>query len=158
VPFVRWVRAGFPALMTSHVVYPAYDGRRPATLSPRIARKLLRGELGYRGVLFSDDLEMQAAAGRHPPGRLAVRALEAGCDMLLTCQSTSVARAAMKGVEEALDAGRLDARIVVEAAARIHRLRAVLARLRRSPSTRIGWPAHARLARRLTLPAASRVA
>ena len=158
VPFVRWIRAGFPALMTSHVVYPAYDGRQPATLSPRIARTLLRGELGYRGVLFSDDLEMQAAAGRHPPGRLAVRALEAGCDMLLTCQSMDTARAAMKGVEEALDAGRLDPRFVIEAAARIHRLRAALARLRRSPSTRIGWPAHTRLARRLTPPAASRVA
>ena len=149
VPFVRWIRAGFPALMTSHVVYPAYDPRRPATLSPRISRDLLRRQLGYHGVLFSDDLEMQAAAGRHPPGRLAVRALEAGCDMLLVCQSVETARAAMEGVEQALDAGRLDARVVVEALARIHRLRAALARLRGSTATRLGWPAHARLARRL---------
>ena len=155
VPFVRWIRAGFPAVMTSHVVYPAYDRRRPATLSPRISRDLLRGELGYRGVLFSDDLEMQAAAGRHPPGRLAVRALEAGCDMLLVCQSVDTARAAMLGVEEALDAGRLDAQIVVGALARIHRLRAVLARLRGAPSARLGWPAHARLARSLTPRAAA---
>jgi beta-N-acetylhexosaminidase len=150
IPFVRWIRAGFPALMTSHVVYPAYDGRRPATLSPRISRDLLRKQLGYRGVLFSDDMNMQAAAGRHPPGRLAVRALEAGCDMLLFCQSLDTARAAMRGVEEALEAGRLDGRLVVEALARIHRLRAYLARLRGRESTRLGWPAHGRLARRLT--------
>jgi len=155
VPFVRWIRAGFPAVMTSHVVYPVYDRRRPATLSPRIGRDLLRRELGYRGVLFSDDLEMQAAAGRHPPGRLAVRALEAGCDMLLVCQSVDTARAAMEGVEQALDAGRLDARVVVEALARIQRLRAALTRLRGSPSTRLGWPAHARLARRLAPRAAA---
>lgn len=155
VPFVRWIRAGFPALMTSHVVYPAYDSRRPATLSPRISRELLRGELGYRGVLFSDDLEMQAAAGRHPPGRLAVRALEAGCDVLLVCQSIATARAAMRGVEEALDAGRLDAHIVVESLARIQRLREMAAGLRGEASTRIGWPDHARLARRLTSGAAA---
>jgi beta-N-acetylhexosaminidase len=141
--------------MTSHVVYPAYDARRPATLSPRIARQLLRGTLGFRGVLFSDDLEMQAAAGRHPPGRLAMRALEAGCDMLLVCQSLDTVRAAMKGVEEAIEAGRLDGRRVVEALARIHRLRAVAAGLRGSPSGRFGWPAHARLARRLAVPAAA---
>ena len=155
VPFVRWIRAGFPAVMTSHVVYPAYDARRPATLSPRIARQLLRGTLGFRGVLFSDDLEMQAAAGRHPPGRLAMRALEAGCDMLLVCQSLDTVRAAMKGVEEAIEVGRLDGRRVVEALARIHRLRAFAAGLRGSPSGRFGWPAHARLARRLAVPAAA---
>ena len=155
VPFVRWIRAGFPAVMTSHVVYPSYDARRPATLSPRLARELLRGELGFRGVLFSDDLEMQAAAGRHPPGRLAVRALEAGCDMLLVCQSLDTVRAAMKGVEQAVEAGRLDGRLVVEALARIHRLRAFAAGLRRGPSGRFGWPAHARLARRLAVPAAA---
>jgi len=155
VPFVRWIRAGFPAVMTSHVVYPAYDARRPATLSPRIARDLLRGELGFRGVLFSDDLEMQAAAGRHPPGRLAVRALEAGCDMLLVCQSLDTVRAAMEGVERAVESGKLEGRIVVEALARVHRLRAFVAALRRAPSRRIGWPAHARLARRLAVPAAA---
>ncbi len=155
VPFVRWIRAGFPAVMTSHVVYPAYDARRPATLSPRIARDLLRRELGFRGVLFSDDLEMRAAAGRHPPRRLAVRALEAGCDMLLVCHSLDTVRAAMEGVEQAVEAGRLEGRVVVEALARVHRLRAVVAGLRRAPSTRLRWPAHAQLARRLTVPAAA---
>ena len=155
IPFVRWIRAGFPAVMTSHVVYPAYDARRPATLSPHIARQLLRAGLGFRGVLFSDDLEMQAAAGRHPPGRLAVRALEAGCDMLLVCQSLDTVRAAMEGVEQAVEAGRLDGRLVVEALARINRLRAYAAGLRRGPSGRFGWPAHARLARRLAVPVAA---
>lgn len=154
VPFVRWIRAGFPALMTAHVVYPALDPRRPATLSPRIVRDLLRRRLGFRGVLFSDDMDMQAAAGRHPPGRLAVRALEAGCDMLLFCQSPDRARAAMRGVEEAVATGRLDERLVVEALARIQRLRALHASLTPRRDAGRAWPAHGRLARRLAAAAA----
>src|SRR5579885_1923511 len=67
VPFVRAIRAGLPALMTAHVVYRALDPRRPATFSPTICRRLLRARLGFRGVLFSDDLEMGAVAGRRTP-------------------------------------------------------------------------------------------
>jgi beta-N-acetylhexosaminidase len=152
-PFVRWIRAGFAAVMTAHVVYPALDPRRPATLSPRISTDLLRRRLGFRGVLFSDDLEMRAAARRHPPARLGVRVLEAGCDLLLACQSMDTARAAMRGVEEALAAGRLDARRVREALARVQGLRRVLAAIRRGPRP-VPWAAHARLARRLA-PAAA---
>src|SRR5262245_12244993 len=66
-PFVRAIRAHIPALMTAHVVYAALDPRRPATLSSRICHDLLRRRLGFRGVLFSDDLEMQAVAGRRTP-------------------------------------------------------------------------------------------
>src|SRR5919197_247731 len=109
LPFARAIAAGIPALMTAHVLYPALDPRRPATLSPAICRDLLRRRLGFRGVLFSDDLEMQALAARQTPPRAAVQALQAGCDMLLVCQSLDAARAAMRGVEEAVAAGALAA-------------------------------------------------
>src|SRR5207249_11591975 len=102
VPFARAVAAGIPALMTAHIVYSALDPRRPATLSPAICRDLLRRRLGFRGVLFSDDLEMNAVAARSTPARSAVAALGAGCDMLLVCQSLDAARAAMRGVAEAV--------------------------------------------------------
>src|SRR5579875_3830219 len=101
VPFVRAIRAGLPALMTAHVVYRALDPRRPATFSPTICRRLLRARLGFRGVLFSDDLEMGAVAGRRTPEEAAVAALAAGCDMLLVCRSQAAARRAMLGVEAA---------------------------------------------------------
>jgi len=152
VPFARAVAAGIPALMTAHIVYSALDPRRPATLSPAICRDLLRRRLGFRGVLFSDDLEMNAVAARSTPARSAVAALGAGCDMLLVCQSLDAARAAMRGVEEAVAAGALPAEDLASAVARIAALRR---RLRPEPPRRrtpFGWPAHQRLARRLAAP------
>src|SRR5437867_1261048 len=146
VPFARAARAGIPALMTAHVVYPTLDRRRPATLSRAICTNLLRHRLGFRGVLFSDDLEMNAVAGRTTPGRAAVAALKAGCDMLLVCQSLGAARAAMRGVEDALAQGALAPEAVAAALARIEALR----RRRSAPrAASLGWPAHARLARRI---------
>ncbi len=87
VPF-RGLRAETcAAVMTAHVVYPALDPDRPATLSPRIAHDLLRAELGYDGLLVSDDLEMKAVADRLPIEESAVQAVRAGCDVLLVCSS-----------------------------------------------------------------------
>jgi beta-N-acetylhexosaminidase len=152
-PFARAIAAGIPALMTAHVVYDALDPRRPATLSRRICHDLLRRRLGFRGVLFSDDLDMQAVAGRQKPERSAVGALAAGCDMLLACQSLDAAVRAMLGVERAVERGTLDATALAQSLLRIHGLRRRVARLRggRRPG-RLGWPAHARLARRLAMP------
>ncbi len=146
-PFARAIAAGIPSLMTAHVVYPALDPRRPATLSRAICRDLLRRRLGFRGVLFSDDLEMNAVAARSTPARSAVEALRAGCDMLLVCQSLDAARAAMRGVEEAVERGGLDGADVATKLARIQALRRTLGRAR-PRAARLGWPAHTRLARR----------
>jgi beta-N-acetylhexosaminidase len=149
VPFVRAIAAGIPALMTAHVVYPALDPRRPATLSPVICQDLLRRRLGFRGVLFSDDLEMNAVASRMTPAERAVRALLAGCDMLLVCQSIETARAAMTGVEEAVETGRIPPERIAIALGRLADLRRLTDG---RPARRIAalrWPAHARLARRL---------
>jgi beta-N-acetylhexosaminidase len=146
-PFARAARGALPALMTAHVVYTALDPRRPATLSRAICHDLLRNKLGFRGLLFSDDLEMHAVAGRGRPGRTAVEALLAGCDMLLVCQSLTVARAAMEGVEDGLARGRLPPERVVDALAHIQGLRRHLRPLAAPGALR--WPAHARLARRI---------
>ena len=154
VPFERAVRAGFPALMTAHVVYTALDPSRPATLSPRILRDLLRRRLGFRGVLFSDDLDMGAVAGRRSPERVAVAALGAGCDMLLACQSLDAAVRAMEGVERAVERGGLDARRVTDSLLRIQGLRrhGPMLRPRSRGTGRLAWPAHAKLARQVGRP------
>jgi beta-N-acetylhexosaminidase len=86
VPFMAAARSGMDALMTAHVVVPALDPSVPATLSARVCTDLLRGELGYDGVLFSDDLEMKAVADMFPIEELAVRSIAAGCDVLLVCR------------------------------------------------------------------------
>jgi beta-N-acetylhexosaminidase len=81
-------RPSIDAMMTAHVVYPALDDR-PATMSKRIATDLLRTELGFAGVLFSDDLEMKAISA--PAGDAAVNAVAAGCDILLVCSRADLA-------------------------------------------------------------------
>ena len=80
------------SMMTAHVVYPALDPAQPATLSHAICTELLRAELGFFGVLFSDDLEMKALT--MPTGEAAIRAVAAGCDILLVCSRADLAEAA----------------------------------------------------------------
>ncbi len=82
-PFASAARAGIEALMTAHVLYPALDPERPATLSPRILQRLLRDDLGFTGMLVSDDLGMRAVADRHPIEDLVVESLLAGVDHFL---------------------------------------------------------------------------
>jgi beta-N-acetylhexosaminidase len=86
IPFRAAARAKLPTLMTAHVVCDGVDPGVPATLSERICTALLRDELGFEGVLFSDDLEMAAVAARYPVERSAVAAIRAGCDVLLVCK------------------------------------------------------------------------
>ncbi|AKF09078.1 beta-N-acetylhexosaminidase [Sandaracinus amylolyticus] len=83
-PF-RAARAKVPTIMTAHVVFDAIDPTVPATLSRAVIEGVLRGELGYDGVIVSDDLEMKAVADRWGVAGSAVRAIDAGCDALLVC-------------------------------------------------------------------------
>jgi len=72
-----------PLAMTAHVVFDAIDAQRPATTSPQIIRDVIRGEIGFEGVLISDDLSMSALKG--PLSVRAKAALFAGCDIVLHC-------------------------------------------------------------------------
>jgi beta-N-acetylhexosaminidase len=99
VPFAAAVQAGTLAVMTSHVLLPAVDADRPATLSPAVLG-LLRGELGFDGLLVSDAVDMAgASAGRGEPAA-AVLALAAGCDLI--CLGADKNEAAHLGVLEAI--------------------------------------------------------
>ena len=82
LPFRQIIAAGTKLVMTAHVRYPAVDPTRPATLSPVILGDLLRAELGFSGVIVSDDLEM-AALQSLSPGARAQACLTAGVDLLL---------------------------------------------------------------------------
>lgn len=72
-----------PLAMTAHVVYEAFDASRPGTLSPRVVREVIRGEIGFDGVLMSDDVSMGALEG--PIRARTKAALFAGCDVVLHC-------------------------------------------------------------------------
>ena len=75
--------AAMPWAMTAHIVYPAVDPAAPATLSPRVIAEVIRGEIGFDGVLISDDLSMRALGGGL--GERTRQALDAGCDLALHC-------------------------------------------------------------------------
>jgi len=81
LPFARNV--DLPWMMTAHIVYPTFDPILPATLSERVIGGIVRGRIGFKGVLVTDDLAMKALSGE--PADLAVRALAAGCDIALYC-------------------------------------------------------------------------
>jgi beta-N-acetylhexosaminidase len=85
VPFRAAIDAGVAAIMTGHLLVPALDGANPATLSRRIVSGILRGELGFDGLVFTDDLEMRAISGRTTRERAVVSAIDAGCDVALLC-------------------------------------------------------------------------
>ncbi len=77
------LNADLPWMMTAHIVYRALDPALPATLSPTVIGTIIRGRIGFEGVLVTDDLAMKALSGA--PADLASRALAAGCDIALYC-------------------------------------------------------------------------
>ncbi|MEU6594549.1 glycoside hydrolase family 3 protein [Streptomyces sp. NPDC046881] len=122
VPFRAAVRAGIDSVMTAHIQFPALDGSGdPATLSRPIVTGILRGELGYDGVVITDSLGMQGVRTKYGDDRVPVLALKAGVDQLLNPPSLEVAwNAVLKAVREGeLTEARLDESIL-----RILRLKA----------------------------------
>lgn len=83
-PFKTMIDRGVDCVMTSHVVVECLDPDLPATLSPTILTDLLRDELGFEGVVITDAMMMDAIADNYPVGEAAVRAIEAGADLILT--------------------------------------------------------------------------
>jgi beta-N-acetylhexosaminidase len=83
LPFKAAVAAGAPLIMVSHALYPNLDPARIASQSPTIVQGLLRGRLGYRGVVLTDSMEARAVLARSPIEEAAQRALSAGADLLL---------------------------------------------------------------------------
>jgi beta-N-acetylhexosaminidase len=125
VPFRAAIKAGVSAVMPGHLSVPAFepDPMIPATLSPKILAELLRKDLAFRGLIITDAMDMGGVTSLYPQGEAAVRAVEAGADVIL---QPLVPNAALAGLEEAVKSGRLSkARIdasvrrILEAKARV---------------------------------------
>ncbi len=107
VPFARAVASGMPSLMVAHIVFEALDETCPASMSPRVVGELLRGRLGYAGLVATDDLEMKAIAAHYAIEDVAVRALNAGVDVLLVCHTPELARRAIDAIVRAVKLGEV---------------------------------------------------
>jgi beta-N-acetylhexosaminidase len=131
VPFRSAIRAEVAFIMTAHLLVPSLDEEQPATLSPKIVQTILREELGYAGVILSDDLEMKAISRTYTIPDAAVRAVAAGCDGLLICSGDLEAQAAaLEALVHAVEQDRI----------RFTRLEDALTRQRRAKERFLAQP------------------
>ncbi|MDO9395085.1 MAG: glycoside hydrolase family 3 protein, partial [Herbiconiux sp.] len=131
-PFRAAIRAGALTVMTSHILLPQIDPENPATFSPVLLQGILRGELGFDGVIVSDALDMAGASATTGIPRAAVRALAAGCDLLCigTKNTASQLERIVAEVAAAIGDGSLPPERVADASGRVRRLAAALATAR----------------------------
>lgn len=117
-PFRAAVEAGVPMVMAGHLLYPAVDSERPASLSARWIR-ILREDLGFDGVVVTDDLAMAGASGGGAPGRAAVAAVEAGADLLILSSPPEQQAAAYDAVVAAVESGEISEERIRESVRRL---------------------------------------
>lgn len=122
VPFQASVDQGIPALMVGHLLIPALD-QEPASLSEGIMEDLLRDEMGFRGVLFSDDLTMGAITDRMSVSEAAVDFIGAGGDVALICHGETEVMEAFKAIEAAVRDGIISEEYIDQKLVRIIRLK-----------------------------------
>ncbi len=117
VPFKAAIQAGVDSVMTSHLSVPALEPAEiPATVSKNVLTDLLRQELGFKGLVVTDAMDMQALSKQFTPGEAGVRALEAGADVLLMSPRPEQA---IQGVLQAIQSGRLSEERVRESVAKV---------------------------------------
>ena len=111
LPFVAAVEADVASIMSAHVLFEAIDPDQPATLSHRVLQGMLRGELGFDGVIVSDDLEMDAIVGRMPIESAAIKALNAGVDLLLCCHREDRQRIILESLVDGVEHSAVEASV-----------------------------------------------
>ena len=126
VPFAAAVEADVAAVMVAHVVVPAVDEEEPASFSAPLVEGVLRGRLGFAGVVVTDALDMVGASGGIGVPAAAVAAMRAGCDLLCLGSETEegTVEAVLDALVAAVESGKLAAERLADADARVSRLRA----------------------------------
>ena len=130
IPFKALIEEGIPLIMTAHILFPKIDPDLPATLSRPILKTILRKELGFQGVVVSDDLDMKAVSDMFMQSGTVARAFNAGCDLFIVSRNihaSSIERTykIAEDFTDCLTDGSLAESVVESAKERIERLLAV---------------------------------
>jgi beta-N-acetylhexosaminidase len=123
VPFAAAIAAEVPTVMTAHILLPQVDPDQPASLSPKVLRGILRGQLQFEGAILADDLGMGAIAKRYGPQESVVNTLKAGTDIAMLCHDSSIVPAAIEAVAKSIDASQFEPTEWATGRKRIVRLR-----------------------------------
>lgn len=118
-PFRKAIAAKVATIMTAHIVVRELDEKVPATLSSAVVTTLLRDQLGYKGVIVADDLEMKAVSAHWPFAVSAVLAAKAGCDLLPVCEHEEAQVAVIEALIRAEESADLRKRDIDDALLRI---------------------------------------
>lgn len=122
-PFRATIAAGLSTIMTTHIMFPAFDTQRPATLSKNVITGLLRNEMGFKGVVVTDCMEMKAIADNFGTPEACVMAIEAGVDLVLVCHTRATQQAAREAILQAVESGRIPESRIDESVSRIRALK-----------------------------------
>ena len=132
LPFAEGIKAGAKIVMTAHIIFTALDPVRPATLSPIVLGDVLRGELGFEGMIVSDSMNMQSMKLNYHPADAAIRGFNAGVDLMMLAEEhydhdantyLENQRNLIRAVIQAVEAGRISRERVDDALRRILRLK-----------------------------------
>jgi beta-N-acetylhexosaminidase len=122
-PFKKAIEGSVEMIMTAHALFPSIDTRAPATVSSRTLSGLLRKELGFKGVIATDDLDMGAITRELSPEEAGLMAFKAGADLLLVCNEPSKAFIMREALLKALDKGEFEPSRIHESLDRLEKLR-----------------------------------
>jgi beta-N-acetylhexosaminidase len=123
IPFRAWASAQLASIMTAHVLLKAYDSTYPATMSKAVLQGLLREDIGYQGLIVSDDMEMKAIAEHFGHEEAALLALNAGVDQFLICHRHEVAHVYAASIVRGVDVGRVSPERFADALQRMAQFR-----------------------------------
>lgn len=110
LPFAEVIASQRPEdflILVSHLIYPCYDAAHSASQSRAVMTDLLRGQLGYQGIILTDDLEMGAVANHVPLRQAGANAIQAGADIVLVCHEYPHEEEVYLGIKDAVDAGEI---------------------------------------------------
>ncbi|MFV1951352.1 MAG: beta-N-acetylhexosaminidase [Nitrospinota bacterium] len=122
-PFSAAIESGLSAIMTAHVVYSGIDPDYPATLSKRILQGIMREDMGYQGVIITDDLKMNAIADNYNFRDVVVLAVNAGADILLVCHDREGGVRGYKELMDGVEKGSISVEKVDDSVERILKLK-----------------------------------